>query len=143
MHFSLVKTRFTLVAVATLFTVGCTDMVGRLKQNLTPSQRASASKEQVPKATAAEQGETIEYAVHVAKDGTSAFYAYRGSIEVTANETGERVTLKPGEMVTVGPGKRIKKGTFSPDSVPALSDIPASVKRQVTVKRWPNQIKRP
>ena len=143
MHFSLLKTRFTLVAVAILFMVGCTDMVGRLKQNLTPTQPTSTSKEQAPEATAAEQGETIEFTVNVAKDGTSTFHAYRGSLEVTANETGERVTLKPGEMVTVGPGKRIKKGTFSPDSVSALSDVPASVKRQVITKRWPNQIKRP
>ena len=143
MYFSLLKTRFALVAVATLFSFGCTDMVGRLKQSLTPSQPASASKEQVPEATAAEQGETIEYAIHVAKDGTSTFYAYRGSIEVPSNKPGERITLKPGEMVTVGPGKRIKKGTFSPDSVSALSDVPASVKRQVITKRWPNQIKRP
>jgi len=79
----------------------------------------------------------------VAKDGTSTFYAFRGSIEVTANETGERVTLKPGEMVTVGPGKRIKKGPISPDSVSDLTEVPASVKKQVLTKRWPNQIKRP
>ena len=143
MYFSLLKMRFALVAVAMFFMFGCTDMVGRLKQNLSPSQPASTSKEQAPATTAAEQGETIEYAVHVAKDGTSTFYAYRGSLEVTANKTGERVTLKPGEMVTVGPGKSVKKGTFSPDSIPAISEVPASVKRQVTVKRWPNQIKRP
>ena len=143
MHFSLVKMRLSLIAVSVFFMVGCTDMVGRLKQNLTPSQPASASKEQAPKATPMEQGETIEYAVQVAKDGTSTFYAYRGSIEVTANQTGERVTLKPGEMVTVGPGKRIKKGTISPDSVSALTMVPASVKKQVAAKRWPNQIKRP
>ena len=143
MYFSLLKTRFTLVAVAIFFMVGCTDMVGRLKQNFTPSQPASTSKEQAPATTAAEQGETIEYAVHVAKDGTSTFHAYRGSIEVTSSKTGERITLKPGEMVTVGPGKSVKKGTFSPDSIPAISEVPASVKRQVTVKRWPNQIKRP
>ena len=143
MYFSLLKMRFALVAVAMFFMFGCTDMVGRLKQNFTPSQPASTSKEQAPATTAAEQGETIEYAVHVAKDGTSTFYAYRGSLEVTANKTGERVTLKPGEMVTVGPGKRIKKGTISPDSIPALSDVPASVKKQVLTKRWPNQIKRP
>ena len=143
MYFSFLKTFFTLVAVAVFFMFGCTDMVGRLKQNLTPAQPASASKEQVPEATAAEQGETIEYAVHVAKDGTSTFHAYRGSLEVTSDKTGERVTLKPGEMVTVGPGKRIKKGTISPDSVSALSEVPASVKKQVITKRWPNQIKRP
>jgi quercetin dioxygenase-like cupin family protein len=143
MYFSSSKMRFALIAVAILFTVGCTDMVGRLKQNLTPSQPPSASKEQTPKAAAAEQGETIEYAVHVAKDGTSTFYAYRGSIEVTSDKTGERITLKPGEMVTVGPGKRIKKGKISPDSVPALTEVPASVKRQVTAKKWPNRIKRP
>jgi hypothetical protein len=134
MCFSLIKMRFALVTIAVFFMFGCTDMVGRLKQNLTPAQ---------PEATAAEQGETIEYAVHVAKDGTSTFYAYRGSLEVTANQTGERVTLKPGEMVTVGPGKRIKKGTISPDSIPAISEVPASVKKQVAAKRWPNQIKRP
>jgi len=143
MHFSLLKIRFALAIIAVFFIFGCTDMVGRLKQNLTPSQPATTSKEHAPKATAAEQGETIEYAVHVAKDGTSTFYAYRGSIEVTANKTGERVTLKPGEMVTVGPGKRIKKGTISPDSVSALTEVPASVKKQVLTKRWPNKIKRP
>ena len=143
MYFSLLKMRFALVAVAMFFMFGCTDMVGRLKQNLSPSQPASTSKEQAPATTAAEQGETIEFTVSVAKDGTSTFHAYRGSLEVTANETSERVTLKPGEMVTVGPGKSVKKGTFSPDSVSALSDVPASVKKQVTAKRWPNQIKRP
>jgi hypothetical protein len=143
MHFSLLKVPFALVTVAVFYMFGCTDMVGRLKQNLTPTQTASTSKEQAPDATAAEQGETIEYAVHVAKDGTSTFYAFRGSIEVTANKTGERVTVKPGEMVTVGPGKRIKKGTISPDSLPAISEVPASVERQIAAKRWPNQIKRP
>lgn len=143
MHFSLSKMRFALVTIAAFFTVGCTDMVGRLKQNLTPTQPASTSKQQPPDATAAEQGETIEYVVHVEKDGTSTFYAYRGSIEVTANKTGERITLKPGEMVTVGPGKRINKGTISPDAIPAFSEVPGSVKKQVEGKRWPNQIKRP
>ena len=143
MYFSLLKMRLALVAVAVFFMFGCTDMVGRLKQNFTRSQPASTSKEQVPDATAAEQGEAIEFTVNVAKDGTSTFHAHRGSIAVTSNKTGERITVKPGEMVTVGPGKRIKKGTFSPDSLPAVSEVPASVKKQVTAKRWPNQIKRP
>jgi len=143
MDFSFLKMCFTLVTVAIFFAFGCTDMVGRLKQNFTPSQPASTSKEQAPATKAAEGGETIEYAVHVAKDGTSTFHTYRGSIEVTASETGERITLKPGEMVTVGPGKSVTKGTFSPDSLPAISEVPASVKNQVTAKRWPNQIKRP
>ena len=143
MHFSLSKMPFALVTVAVFFMFGCTDMVGRLKQNLTPTQPASTSKQQPPDATAAEQGETIEYAVDVEKDGTSTFYAYKGSIEVTADKTGERITLKPGEMVTVGPGKKIKKGTFSPDSIPAITEVSASVKKQVAAKRWPNQIKRP
>jgi hypothetical protein len=143
MHFSLVKMRLSLLAVVVFFMFGCTDMVGRLKQNLTPSQPASASKEQAPQARVVEQGETVEYAVQVAKDGTSRFYAYRGSIEVNINKTGESVTLKPGEMVTVGPGKTIKKRAISPDAIPAISEVPASVKKQVLTKRWPNQIKRP
>lgn len=143
MRFSLSKMPFALIIVAVFLMFGCTDMVGRLKQNLTPTQTASTSKQQAPDATAGEQGETIEFAVHVAKDGTSTFHVYKGSLEVTSDKTGERVTLKPGEMITVGPGKRIKKGPISSDSVSALSDVPASVKKQVAAKRWPNQIKRP
>jgi len=60
MYFSLSKVPFALVTIAVFFIVGCTDMVGRLKQNLTPSQPASTAKQQAPDATAAEQGETIE-----------------------------------------------------------------------------------
>jgi hypothetical protein len=143
MYFFLLKMRFALVTIAVFFMFGCTDMVGRLKQSFAPSQPESTSKEQVPAAAAAEEDQLIEFTVDVTKDGISTFHAYRGSIDVTASETGERVTLKPGEMVTVGPGKSVKKGSFSPDSLPAIGEVPASVKNQVTAKRWPNQIKQP
>ncbi|MBC2712322.1 MAG: hypothetical protein HGJ94_15455 [Desulfosarcina sp.] len=140
---SLLKICFALVAVAMFVMFGCADTVGTLKGKMTTPQTVPTSKEQAPTATAAEESETIELTIDVKKSGKSAFFAHRGSFEITANNTGERVTLQPGEMVTIGPGKRVKKGVFSPDSVPVLSAVPASVRKQVASKRWPNQIKRP